>query len=162
METIKVGELKSNFSRILERVQNGEEIVISFGKKGKKVAVLVPYKKYWQDSPRPLGILKNRASVKIGDDFKMRDEELLKEHYPDGKYTDVKGLCKVATLDEIEAQGWSLNPGRYVGVAELDDDGVNFFVRLEELNEELEVLNAEASFLEKRIAENVIELLEKV
>jgi type I restriction enzyme M protein len=33
-------------------------------------------------------------------------------------YRDVAGLCKIATLDEIEAQGWSLNPGRYVGVAE--------------------------------------------
>jgi type I restriction enzyme M protein len=33
-------------------------------------------------------------------------------------YRDVGGLCKIATLDEIEAQGWSLNPGRYVGVAQ--------------------------------------------
>jgi type I restriction enzyme M protein len=33
------------------------------------------------------------------------------------KYADVPGLCKSATLAEIEAQGWSLNPGRYVGVA---------------------------------------------
>ena len=36
------------------------------------------------------------------------------------KYADVAGLCKVATLNEIEAQGWSLNPGRYVGVTEQD------------------------------------------
>lgn len=43
---------------------------------------------------------------------------LLKEKFPEGVYTDVAGLCKVATLDDIEAQGWSLNPGRYVGVAE--------------------------------------------
>jgi type I restriction enzyme M protein len=42
----------------------------------------------------------------------------MKESFPKGKYADVLGLCKVATLDEIEAQGWSLNPGRYVGVAE--------------------------------------------
>ena len=33
-------------------------------------------------------------------------------------YRDVVGLCKIATLDEIEAQGWSLNPGRYVGLAQ--------------------------------------------
>ncbi len=44
-------------------------------------------------------------------------EELLQESFPDGAYADVPGLCKAATLEEIENQGWSLNPGRYVGVA---------------------------------------------
>ena len=42
---------------------------------------------------------------------------LLKERFPDGTYVDVPGLCKVATRAEIEAQGWSLNPGRYTGTA---------------------------------------------
>ena len=55
------------------------------------------------------------------------------------------GLCAVATLEQIEKQGWSLNPGRYVGVAAAEDDGVDFRVRLEELNEELEKLNVEAA-----------------
>ena len=41
METLKVGELKSKFSHILQRVQAGEEIIISFGKTGKKIAVLI-------------------------------------------------------------------------------------------------------------------------
>ncbi len=44
-------------------------------------------------------------------------EELLAQHFPEGNYRDVAGLCKVATHAEIAAQGWSLNPGRYVGVA---------------------------------------------
>ncbi|MFQ5473754.1 MAG: SAM-dependent DNA methyltransferase, partial [Dehalococcoidia bacterium] len=60
----------------------------------------------------------------------------------------------------IEAQGWSLNPGRYVGVAERPDDDGDFFERLEELNEELEGLNVEAHELEDRIAGNVAKLLE--
>lgn len=49
---------------------------------------------------------------------------LFSERFPDGVYADVTGLCKVATIEEIEAQGWSLNPGRYVGieVEELDDE----------------------------------------
>lgn len=85
---------------------------------------------------------------------------LLKEKFPDGRYTDFPGLCKVATLAEIEAQGWSLNPGRYVGVADREADDFVFAERLEELNEELEVLNAEARELEERIAENVAKLLE--
>jgi type I restriction enzyme M protein len=84
----------------------------------------------------------------------------LKETFPKLKYADVAGLCKVATLKEIEAQGWSLNPGRYVGVAEKGKDDFDFAERLEELNEELEVLNSEARELEERIAANVAKLLE--
>ena len=86
---------------------------------------------------------------------------LLAEHF--GKkpaYDDVPGLCKVAAIAEIEAQGWSLNPGRYVGVAARDEEDFDFKERLEEQNEELEVLNAEANELEARIADNVAKLLE--
>lgn len=82
------------------------------------------------------------------------------EKFPAGKYADVLGLCKVATLADIEAQGWSLNPGRYVGVAERAADDFEFAERLEELNEELETLNAQARELEERVAENVGSLLE--
>jgi type I restriction enzyme M protein len=85
--------------------------------------------------------------------------ELMSVSFPDGAYVDVPGLCAVATLEQIEKQGWSLNPGRYVGVAAAEDDGVDFRVRLEELNEELEQLNVEAAVLQERIAANVAELL---
>jgi type I restriction enzyme M protein len=77
------------------------------------------------------------------------------------KYVDVPGLCRAATLKEIEAQGWSLNPGRYVGVAPgetvSDED---FKEQLETLNEELETLNIRARDLEQTIASNVAEILE--
>jgi len=77
------------------------------------------------------------------------------------KYADVPGLCKSATLKEIAAQGWSLNPGRYVGVAPgeavSDED---FKEQLETLNEELETLNGQARELEATIAKNVTEILE--
>ncbi len=84
----------------------------------------------------------------------------IEEQFLAGTYSDVPGLCRVATLQEIEAQGWSLNPGRYVGVAERAVDDFDFKLRLEELNEELEVLNTEAHELEERISENVVMLLE--
>jgi len=87
-------------------------------------------------------------------------KDLMNESFPNGKYADVLGLCKVVTLDKIEKQGWSLNPGQYVGVAERSADNFEFAVRLEELNEELKTLNAEARGLEERIAENVSSLLE--
>jgi type I restriction-modification system DNA methylase subunit len=88
-------------------------------------------------------------------------EDLMREHFPDGEYSDVPGLCKVATLEEIEAQGWSVNPGRYVGVAARAEEDFVFAERLEELNEELEALNTEARELEERIAQNVARLLDQ-
>jgi type I restriction enzyme M protein len=75
-------------------------------------------------------------------------------------YADVPGLCRAATLKDIEAQGWSLNPGRYVGVApgeSVSDE--DFKEQLETLNEELEVLNAQARELEQTIAANVAGIL---
>jgi type I restriction enzyme M protein len=76
-------------------------------------------------------------------------------------YRDVPGLCKAATLKEIEAQAWSLNPGRYVGVApgeSVSDE--DFKEQLETMNEELETLNAQARDLEQTIAGNVAKILE--
>jgi type I restriction enzyme M protein len=77
------------------------------------------------------------------------------------KYADVPGLCKVASIQEIgEDQGWSLNPGRYVGVApgeEVSDE--DFKAQFESLNEEFEKLTAEARSLERTIAKNVAEIL---
>lgn len=75
-------------------------------------------------------------------------------------YADIPGLCKAATIAEIEAQGWSLNPGRYVGVApgeEVSDE--DFKEQLQALNEELETLNTLARDLEVTIAANVAEIL---
>jgi type I restriction enzyme M protein len=86
--------------------------------------------------------------------------DLMKEIFPNGKYADVLGLCKVATLVEIEKQSWSLSSGRYVGITERAADDFEFIERLEELNEELESLNAEARELEGQISMNVATLLE--
>jgi len=77
------------------------------------------------------------------------------------KYSDVAGLCKAAKLKDIEAQGWSLNPGRYAGVAPGEDvSDEDFKEHLETLNEELETLNAQARKLEQTIAATVAEILE--
>ena len=90
-----------------------------------------------------------------------KGKRLAEDSDPYLRYKDVPGLCRAATLKEIEAQGWSLNPGRYVGVAAgeavSDED---FKEQLETLNEELETLNAQARDLEHTIATNVAEILE--
>ena len=78
------------------------------------------------------------------------------------KYMDVAGLCRAATLKEIDAQRWSLSPGRYVGVApgeEVSDE--DFKEKLETFNEELEALNAQARGLEQTIADNVAEIFQE-
>jgi type I restriction enzyme M protein len=121
-------------------------------------------------SPKQVEYLANIVRLYRGEQPEFmagEDEEIpgedpdLKATFPKLKYADVAGLCKVATLAEIEAQGWSLNPGRYVGVADRAEDDFVFAERLEELNEELTVLNNEASELEQRIANNVGKLLEE-
>jgi len=77
MQTISVGELKARFSEVLERVRKGEEITISYGKKRKKVAVLLPYDHYSPKQERKLGVLKDRGACVIHKDFKLTDEEML-------------------------------------------------------------------------------------
>jgi type I restriction enzyme M protein len=87
----------------------------------------------------------------------------IENHFADGKYQDIAGLCKVATIAEIEEQGWSLNPGRYVGVAQGEEEhDEDFAAKLEALQEELEVLNSESHELEQKIAENVAKILEGI
>jgi type I restriction enzyme M protein len=76
------------------------------------------------------------------------------------KYADVLGLCKAASLTDVKAQGWSLNPGRYVGVAPGEDvSDEDFNEQFEALNEELQMLTARARELETTIANNVAEIL---
>lgn len=77
MESITVGELKARFSEVLDRVRKGEEIVISYGKKRERVAVLLPYNHYMPGQNRKLGPLKNKGKCVIHRDFKITDEELL-------------------------------------------------------------------------------------
>ena len=69
----------------------------------------------------------------------------------DGEYQDVLGLCKIATTDEISEKNYSLTPGAYVGVAEVEDDGVDFHERMNEIHAELATLNAEANVLMSEI-----------
>lgn len=124
-------------------------------------------------TPAQIGFLANLVRLYRGEplDFTLGGAEAeaklkeifggLKSQIANLKYRDVPGLCKASTLKEIEAQGWSLNPGRYVGVApgEVVSDE-DFQEQLETLNEELETLNAQARELETTIAKNVAEILE--
>jgi len=85
----------------------------------------------------------------------------LQERFPNGVYEDVTGLCKVATLAEIEEQDWSLNPGRYVGVV-IEEDGLTeeeFLAEMKERHKKLKELNSIANKLESSINIDLIDLL---
>ena len=69
----------------------------------------------------------------------------------EGEYQDVLGLCKIATIQDIEKKNYSLTPGAYVGVAEVEDDGVDFHERMNEIHTELASLNKEANVLMSEI-----------
>ena len=115
-------------------------------------------------TPQQIEFLSNIARLYRGESPENQHDsaEWLGTKFPDGVYVDVPGLCKVTTVAEIEEQGWSLNPGRYVGVAAREVEEFDFAERLGELNEELEVLNAEAHQLEEGISENVTTILEEI
>lgn len=88
----------------------------------------------------------------------IKEAQWLYEKFADGVYTDILGLCKVASLAEIEEKSYSLTPGAYVGVAPIADDGVNFEERMAEIHLELLSLQAESNDLMDTISKNVKEM----
>ncbi|MGB3476405.1 MAG: class I SAM-dependent DNA methyltransferase [Mycobacterium sp.] len=112
--------------------------------------------------PEQIEFLANVVRLYRGEDIETiaGSEVLLKERFTEGKYVDVAGLCKVATRTEIEAQGWSLNPGRYTGSAAVDDSDEDFAVKLEELYEEFTRLSDEANVLRSKVDAAVQGILE--
>lgn len=91
------------------------------------------------------------------------------EKFGDGEYKDILGLCKVAYKTEeakdedkdgisIEEKGWSLTPGAYVGVAPVEDDGVDFGERMVEIHRELLALQRESNDLMDIISQNMKEI----
>ena len=111
---------------------------------------------------------KVKAMRKAGDDFctllsdiltTINEYEWLTSKFGiEGEYQDVLGLCKLATVSEVEEKNFSLTPGAYVGVAEVEDDGIDFHKRMNEIHEELAKLNSEANELMEKILNDWKEL----
>lgn len=108
----------------------------------------------------------NLENAEMDSDKKYWQDNIswLTERFPDGKYCDVVGLCKVAKIegeDGIAEQDYSLNPGRYVGVV-IEEDGMTkeeFNAEMLRLNKELTTLNKNAQELERKITENLLSLV---
>ena len=109
---------------------------------------------------------KKRIQAEYDDMIASKNEELtiakeanwLYEKFGEGEYQDVLGLCKIATISEIEEKNWSLTPGVYVGVAPVEDDGVNFEERMAEIHRELLYLQKESNNLMNTISKNMKEM----
>ena len=111
---------------------------------------------------------KDKKQLQAKYDEKIADQEnllqvakeaaWLYDKFGDGEYKDIPGLCKIATRAEIEQKGWSLTPGAYVGVAPVEDDGVDFHDRMAEIHEELLKLQEESNRLMRAISKNMKEM----
>ncbi len=77
MKTLAIGEFKAHFSSVLDEVKKGHPVAIGYGKKKKKVAVMISYEQYIKPAKRKLGVLEQRAEYTVSNDFEISDEELL-------------------------------------------------------------------------------------
>ena len=111
---------------------------------------------------------KDKKQLQAKYDGKIADQEnllqvakeaaWLYDKFGDGEYSDIPGMCKIATRAEIEQKGWSLTPGAYVGVAPVEDDGVDFHERMAEIHEELLKLQEESNRLMEAISKDMEEM----
>ena len=108
-------------------------------------------KKIQQQYDEDIAVLEKKLAV-------AKDAVWLTEKFGDGEYQDILGLCKLATIEEIAEKNYSLTPGAYVGVAEAEDDGVDFNERMKEIHKELLELQAESNELMNSISKNLEEL----
>ena len=145
-EVIKIGqkEFSSRFSAILESEKKQAKEAIATATRKEKKQVEAEWKEtieYWEDLVET-----------------ARQFEWLTEKFGEGEYKDVLGLCKIATIEEIDEKNYSLTPGAYVGVAEVEDDGVDYHERMNEIHAELKRLNDEANVLMNDILKSWKEL----
>ncbi len=112
--------------------------------------------------PEQIEFLANVVRLYRGEEIESVDgsDMLIKQHFPDARYIDVPGLCKVATHSAIASSGWSLNPGRYTGTAIVEDDGEDFADKLAQLYEDFSHLSDEADALRSKVDTAVQGILE--
>ena len=136
-----------DFFAVLESL---EEQKAQLAVEGKRAAAAAPRKeKKAVEADYAQKIANAEASIVVA-----KEALWLMEKFGEGEYADIPGLCKVATLEEIEAKGYSLTTGAYVGVAPAEDDGVDFHERMTEIHKELLELQAESDRLMETISKN--------
>ncbi len=92
--------------------------------------------------------------------YYFNQADWLQTRFPEGKYNDVLGLCKIVKREDIYPADDSLTPGRYVGVAPYEfEDSIVFEERIQNIHKELQALNNQANILAESIETKIEELL---
>lgn len=139
------------FAEQVHELSEKAKVIRTEAKKAVEVAEKREKKKIQEEYDAKLAELTDILTV-------AKEANWLYEKFGDGVYADVLGLCKVSNIAEIESKGWSLTPGAYVGVAPVEDDGVNFEERMAEIHRELLYLQAESNDLMDTISQNMKEM----
>lgn len=137
-------EIAATMEEILSDLRQTAKAEVETAKKREKKSVQQKY-------DEQIAYLENLLTV-------VKEAIWLYEKFGEGEYKDIPGLCKAASLSEIEEKGWSLTPGAYVGVAPEEDDGVDFAKRMAEIHQELLALQAESNALMDTISKNMKEM----
>lgn len=145
--------------RISELITKYEDIVEennSINAEAEDFLIKNPNKNLTQDLKKRLAVSNSKIEeAKVELDYMVSMRQWLIDNFPDGKYRDVIGLCKAATIEEIREQDYSLNPGRYVGVSFDIEDKNDFKEAMKTLSEELIELNGRSQKLMKSIIHNL-------
>jgi type I restriction enzyme M protein len=153
-------QLKAPFKEIEQLIGSLKSSLLLIEEKGKKAKLkkqeitkqLAPVKNKITVLSKPLSVYASRVSESLKDGKQaIIDWEALVAYFPKGIYQDVEGLCKIASLSEIEEQDYSLTPGRYVGVKIDIDMDFDYKGRMTEIHTELAQLNTEANSLIEQI-----------
>lgn len=176
-ETEKYQDLLKEYDRALVHhvaLMNADELLSVVHERKEFSDVLAAFEEYRNkqqelakfDLEKVLKKDKKKAQAAWDEKLSVIDEAIttckeavwLTEKFGSGGYADILGLCKIADLEEIEAKGYSLTPGAYVGVAPAEDDGVDFHERMAEIHKELLALQQESNRLMETISKNWEEL----
>lgn len=145
-------ELKTTYGKIIDDKKLIERIIMHSNVKKRGFKNTKEYKKWVINQVEE--ILKPIDEVITI----INEAKWLYEKFGEGEYRDILGLCKRASREEIAEKGYSLTPGAYVGVAPVEDDGVDFAQRMKEIHSELLSLQAESNSLMETISKNMEEL----
>jgi len=141
-----IKELETEIAKIAKQVENKEIDKKSATPKMK------PFKEKLNKVNKPLKAYQSETAEFLKEaKQRISDWEKLLEWFPDNKYVDVEGLCKIVDKEEVEENDYSLTPGRYVGYSIQIDEDFDYKARMKEIHSELAELNTEANDLMNQI-----------
>ena len=141
-----IKELETEITEITKKVENKEL------DKKTATAKMKPFKEKLNKLGKPLKAYQTETAEFLKETKqRIGDWKKLIEWFPENKYADVEGLCKIVDLEEIKENDYSLTPGRYVGYRIQIDEDFDYKARMKEIHSELAKLNKEANDLMKQI-----------